>query len=81
MVTSFYPPYNFGGDGIFVQSLAELLVAQGHSVTVVHCEDAFNLQGKVQDYDASASQAPSGLTVERLRSQLGPLSPLLSHQL
>ena len=41
MVTTFYPPYNFGGDGIFVQRLSRELADRGHHVEVVHCTDAY----------------------------------------
>jgi len=41
MVTTFYPPYNFGGDGIFVQRLATALANDGHDVHVVHDRDAY----------------------------------------
>ena len=40
-LTTFYPPHNFGGDGIAVQRLARGLVRAGHQVTVVHDTDAF----------------------------------------
>ena len=40
-VTTFYPPYNFGGDGIGVQRLARALARRGHDVTVVSDTDAF----------------------------------------
>ena len=40
-LTTFYPPYNFGGDGVAVQRLARALVRRGHHVTVVHDVDAF----------------------------------------
>ena len=46
MVTTFYPPYHFGGDGIFVQPLACALAAERHKVEVVHCENDFGLQRK-----------------------------------
>ena len=36
MLTTFYPPYNFGGDGIGVQRLATALVRRGCEVTVIH---------------------------------------------
>ncbi len=41
MVTTFYPPYNFGGDGIVVERLAAELADRGHHVEVIHCVDAF----------------------------------------
>ena len=33
-LTTFYPPHNFGGDGIGIQRLARGLVGAGHEVTV-----------------------------------------------
>lgn len=41
IVTTFYPPYHFGGDGVFVYRLAEALAARGHSVDVIHSIDAY----------------------------------------
>ena len=35
MLTTFYPPWNFGGDGIQVERLARALADRGHEVTVV----------------------------------------------
>lgn len=81
MVTTFYPPFNFGGDGIFVQALSHELVRRGHEVTVVHCVDAFRLVAG-SSADAAPAEAPGehGVRVVRLRSPLGPLSPLLTQQ-
>ncbi len=42
LVTTFYPPYNFGGDGLHVHRLAGLLSRQGHHVRVVHAPGAYN---------------------------------------
>jgi hypothetical protein len=35
MVTTFYPPYNFGGDGIYVHALSNELARRGQ-VDVIH---------------------------------------------
>lgn len=35
-VTTYYPPYNFGGDGVAVRRMANGLAALGHRVRVVH---------------------------------------------
>lgn len=35
LLSTFYPPWNFGGDGIQVRRLARLLISRGHEVTVV----------------------------------------------
>src|SRR5262249_20352283 len=42
-VTTFYPPYNFGGDGIAVRRLAVELAERGHHVEVVHSIDAYRI--------------------------------------
>lgn len=49
MLTTFYPPYNFGGDGIGVQRLSRALARRGHRVTVVHDADAYNLLSPTAD--------------------------------
>ena len=41
MVATFYPPYNFGGDGMFVYRLSNALARRGHEVEVIHCLDAY----------------------------------------
>jgi glycosyltransferase involved in cell wall biosynthesis len=78
MITTFYPPYNFGGDGIFVHRLSNELARRGHQVDVIHCIDSYRLL---------AGQEPSGtyadhpnVTVHGLRSPLGFLSPLATQQ-
>ena len=42
-VTTFSPPEHFGGDGVFVSQLADLLAGAGHHVEVVHCADSCRL--------------------------------------
>ncbi len=78
MLTTFYPPFHFGGDAIFVRALSRALVADGHHVEVVHCEDAYRLR-------AVGPPAPEasddGVLVHRLRSPFGVLSPLVTHQI
>jgi len=78
MVTTYYPPYHFGGDGIFVRGLARALVSEGHHVEVVHCEDAYRLRGKEQPADQAEHD---GVVVHRLRSPFGLLSPLVTQQI
>lgn len=77
MVTTFYPPYHFGGDAIFVQSLARALTEKGHQVEVVHCKDAYRLQQKSAPVQPAEND---GIAVHRLCSPLGILSPLITHQ-
>ncbi|HEV2130065.1 MAG TPA: glycosyltransferase family 4 protein [Longimicrobiaceae bacterium] len=79
MITTFYPPYHFGGDGVNVQRFARGLVRQGHEVVVIHDVDAYNAL-----HDGPEPPAPEeedGVEVVRLRSRLGALAPLLTHQL
>jgi glycosyltransferase involved in cell wall biosynthesis len=79
MLTTFYPPHNFGGDGIGVQRLSRALVRRGHRVTVVHDADAYAslAPGPV----AEVAAEDDGVEVVPLRSGLGTLSPLLTQQL
>lgn len=82
MLTTFYPPYSFGGDAIGVQRLSRGLVRRGHHVTVIHDGDAYaTLRGP-----ASLPQLPlhvddDGVEVIRLQSRVAPLSVLLTQQL
>ncbi len=78
MVTTFYPPYNFGGDGMHIYRLSNELARRGHFVDVYHCEDSFLLLNK---------KAPTGnfpnhenVKVHGLKSGKGFLSPLLTQQ-
>ncbi len=77
-LTTFYPPYSFVGDAIYVERLARALADDGHLVDVVHCVDSFRLLAKAGSRDV-AHEYP-GVTVHSLRSPWGPLSPLLSQQ-
>ncbi|HSJ64403.1 MAG TPA: glycosyltransferase family 4 protein [Gemmatimonadaceae bacterium] len=77
-VTTFYPPHNFGGDGIGAQRWARALARRGHHVTVICDTDVYEL--------LRTGPAPSrideeeGITVHRLRTRVAPLSVLLTHQ-
>ncbi len=79
-LTTFYPPYNFGGDGIAVQRLARALVGTGHHVTVIHDADAFRSLGGTPALPTGDPEPP-GLRVVTLESTLGPLSSVLTQQL
>ncbi|HEX7121860.1 MAG TPA: glycosyltransferase, partial [Gemmatimonadaceae bacterium] len=80
MLTTFYPPYSFGGDAIGVQRLARALVRRGHHVTVVHDIDAFTTLNRGPQ-PAADRQTDDGVELVGLRTGLGPLSPLLTQQL
>jgi glycosyltransferase involved in cell wall biosynthesis len=79
-LTTFYPPYNFGGDGIGIQRLARALVARGHRVTVIHDVDAFEALRSGPPVPTPEPPEPPGLDVVRLRSGFGALSALLTQQ-
>ncbi len=76
-LTTFYPPTNFGGDGIGIQRLARGLVRHGHHVTVIQDADAFHLLGGTPP---SGAPADDGVEVISLSSKVGPLSCLLTQQ-
>ena len=77
MFSTFYPPYSYGGDGITLQRLSRALVRAGHEVTVVHDADAYTSLGYPQ---RDAVRPDDGVEVVTLRSSLGLLSVLLTHQ-
>jgi glycosyltransferase involved in cell wall biosynthesis len=78
-VTTFYPPYNFGGDGIFVYRLAEALAERGHLIDVVHCADAYRLRAAGKP--SSKFVHHPNVTVHALRTPTPLLSTLVTHQL
>ena len=80
MLTTFYPPFHFGGDAIAVQRLSKALVRAGHDVTVVHDVDAFRALATDGPSIVEAGDHDEGVTVVRLESRLRTLSPLLTQQ-
>jgi glycosyltransferase involved in cell wall biosynthesis len=78
MVTTFYPPYNFGGDGHYVRRLAHALVRRGHEVDVIHDADAFLLLSGGEEPEPLTE--PRGLTLHSLRSSAPALSCLATQQ-
>src|SRR5687767_2284033 len=82
MVTTFYPPYNFGGDGIAVRRLATALAERGHHVEVAHCVDSYEML-RPRDVPAPSTSTyedhPS-IVHHGLRSRAGMLSPLITQQ-
>ncbi len=77
-ITTFYPPYSFGGDAIYVYRLCHALGDAGHEVDVVHCVDSYHLLHP----DPPRLEFAPHPRVRRheLRSRLGSLSPLLTYQ-
>jgi glycosyltransferase involved in cell wall biosynthesis len=78
MITTFYPPYNFGGDGIFVHRLSNELARRGHNVEVIHCIDAYRLLAGREPEEGY--QDHPRITVHGLSSPFGFLSPIATQQ-
>ena len=78
MITTFYPPYNFGGDGIFVHRLSNELARRGHRVDVIHCTDAYRIVAGRNPSDVY--QNHPNVTIHGLKSAFGFLSPLATQQ-
>jgi glycosyltransferase involved in cell wall biosynthesis len=78
MVTTFYPPFSYGGDAIYVRNLARALVAQGHEVEVIASTDAYLVRSK--DEAAADPTLDDGIRVHRIRHPAGLLAPLVSQQ-
>ena len=78
MLTTFYPPYNFGGDGMGIQRLSRGLVRAGHEVTVVHDADAYHALHP--DAPPPTDGLDDGVEVISLDSGMRILSPLLTQQ-
>jgi glycosyltransferase involved in cell wall biosynthesis len=77
-LSTFYPPYSFGGDAIFLHRLSNTLAQHGHEVDVIHCADSYHLlhpgppPNKVSNHPA--------VVVHTLKSPWGSLSPLVAQQ-
>jgi glycosyltransferase involved in cell wall biosynthesis len=67
-VTTFYPPYHFGGDAMHAYRLSNALARRGHTVTVVHSEDAYRSLGG-QESGESFPHEP-GVKIVPLRTSL-----------
>jgi len=78
MITTFYPPYAFGGDAMFVYRLTNMLARRGHEVDVIHCIDSY--RALAEGPLPSGYPNEPGVAVHGLVSGLGVLSPLATHQ-
>jgi glycosyltransferase involved in cell wall biosynthesis len=77
-LTTFYPPWNFGGDGIQVYRLAHALAARGHHVDVVHCTDSYRLFRPAPPLLGPAEDP--NVVRHELQSGFHALSPLAAQQ-
>ena len=77
-VTTFYPPYSFGGDGGYVHRLAGALADAGHQVDVLHSIDAYHV---AHPHEPEVPwQDHRGVTVHGLKSRAPWLTMLTAHQ-
>jgi glycosyltransferase involved in cell wall biosynthesis len=77
-LTTFYPPYSFGGDAIQLYRLSHALADSGHRVDVIHCVDSYHLLHPGEP-PVPFAEHPNVVRHE-LRSGYGWLSPLLAQQ-
>lgn len=78
MIGTFYPPYNFGGDGMHIYRLSNELARRGHMVDVYHCEDSYLLLNKAEPKGDFPNHP--NVRIHGLRSGKGALSPFLTQQ-
>jgi glycosyltransferase involved in cell wall biosynthesis len=77
-LTTFYPPYSFGGDAIQLYRLSHALAELGHHVDVVHCVDSYHLLHPAEPTIPFAEHP--NVVRHELRSGYGWLSPVLTQQ-
>ena len=77
-LTTFYPPYSFGGDAMYIYRLAHALGDLGHHVDVIHCIDSYHLLHPAEP-EIKFADHPN-VTTHGLRTGYGWLSPLVTHQ-
>lgn len=77
MLTTFYPPYHFGGDAMYVYRLSNALARRGHRVTVAHNVDAYRILRRGEPNGSFPHE--SGVTVHPISSRFGPVSPLVTY--
>ena len=78
MVTTFYPPYHFGGDAMYIYRLSHALARRGHMVDVLHDRDAYHLARRGEPAQRFADHP--NVRVTAMKSPFGALSPLLTQQ-
>lgn len=79
LLTTFYPPFSFGGDAVYAWRLADALAEDGHRVDVIHCADGYEMLARGRPLPPPLPQHPN-VTVWPLRSTAPRLVSLLAHQ-
>ncbi len=79
MITTFFPPYHFGGDAEYVRQLSETLAQYGHEVDVIHDIDAYNILSSQPE--PKPIDLPSGVNIYGMKSRWPRLSCLATQQL
>src|SRR5215831_17917457 len=77
MITTFYPPYHFGGEAMYLYRLNNELARRGHRVTVVHCEDSFRMLTKAEPRGEFPHH--ENVQVHSLRTRYRSLSPAMTY--
>jgi glycosyltransferase involved in cell wall biosynthesis len=77
-LTTFYPPYSFGGDAMYLYRLCHALGEAGHHSDVVHCVDSYHLLHP-DEPEVKFAGHPN-VSVHGLRSGYKGLSPFLTQQ-
>lgn len=78
MVSTFYPPYSFGGDGMHIYRLSNELARRGHQVDVFYCKDSFLLMNG--GHPTAEFPNHERVRLRPLKSGAGMLSPLITQQ-
>jgi glycosyltransferase involved in cell wall biosynthesis len=79
MLTTFYPPWSFGGDANLVHDLSHELAARGHDVTVAHSIASYRLLEGSSSPPLDAVRDDDGVRIVVLDEGLGPLAPLATY--
>ncbi|MXO60739.1 glycosyltransferase [Altererythrobacter salegens] len=80
LVTTFYPPHNFGGDGRYVQSFARALARHGCEVEVIYSDDGWRVLSGQKTSPETAPDEP-GIKIRNLSSDKPFMATLLNQQL
>lgn len=78
MITTFYPPFSYGGDATYVQALSRSLSALGHVVDVIASTDAYRLRSPMPK--TATPDPEDGVTIHRLEHRFGSAASLIAQQ-